>query len=584
MAICSQPLRELLKSCAGRKPFADAADPQRRQHALELAQRQNLLQRLRDSLGDDEPVPLVRRSLFREYRRTGRRTALDKLDAGFMNQIERAAMLCWLTGEKLDYLQDLIWALCERTWWILSAHEHKNCPVDLRAATHAAQLGLIARMLGDRLEDEVVERMGQEVRRRIGDTMADPACDLWWETWDNNWPAVCGGGAMVGSLVFESDPERLSAIVERAVGALRSSLRSFTADGGCSEGPSYWRFGFGWYVRAAEALRECTDGAIDLLDEPNIEAISRYPLAAALAPGQDATFADAHSGFLSPWLARVLDERFSIPQLRALCKPGDDGAAAIGDAMELLYCESEPVPPFTPTDRYLPQLQLATLRHGALTLSAKAGHNNELHNHNDVGSFIVHRGRTCFLTDPGAPIYSASTFSEDRYQSVFTNSFGHSVPRVNGRLQGFGRDFSGTMRVEGLDARGAKSIKIELAGAYDDPTLKGLSRTLAIRAGQLEIRDEFAFSDTPEALEEAFVSYLPCRVEGRRVLIDGGADGTAVLDAGSPGAFEVDELVEESAAEARGGEVLRRIVFRPGGLAQRMELVFHVRWEESSNR
>ena len=39
------------------------------------------------------------------------------------------------------------------------------------------------------------------------------------------------------------------------------------------------------------------------------------------------------------------------------------------------------------------------------------------------------------VLDPGGEIYTARTFSPRRYESKLLNSYGHSVPRINGKLQ-----------------------------------------------------------------------------------------------------------------------------------------------------
>ena len=49
-------------------------------------------------------------------------------------------------------------------------------------------------------------------------------------------------------------------------------------------------------------------------------------------------------------------------------------------------------------------------------VAIKGGNNNEHHNHNDVGSFVVAIGSAAPLLDPGAEIYTARTFSPSRSQ------------------------------------------------------------------------------------------------------------------------------------------------------------------------
>ena len=69
-----------------------------------------------------------------------------------------------------------------------------------------------------------------------------------------------------------------------------------------------------------------------------------------------------------------------------------------------------------------------------VVLAAKAGHNAENHNQNDVGSFVLHVDGESLIREPGRGLYSRDYFSPRRYENVFANSFGHSVPRVGGQL------------------------------------------------------------------------------------------------------------------------------------------------------
>jgi hypothetical protein len=59
-----------------------------------------------------------------------------------------------------------------------------------------------------------------------------------------------------------------------------------------------------------------------------------------------------------------------------------------------------------------------------MAVALKGGHNNEHHNHNDVGSFVVVSGDRPLLLDPGGEVYTARTFSSRRYESNVLNSFG----------------------------------------------------------------------------------------------------------------------------------------------------------------
>ena len=70
-----------------------------------------------------------------------------------------------------------------------------------------------------------------------------------------------------------------------------------------------------------------------------------------------------------------------------------------------------------------------------LAVSFKGGHNRESHNHNDIGTYIIAVDGVPLVLDPGGEIYTGRTFGPGRYESKLLNSYGHSVPRIDGRLQ-----------------------------------------------------------------------------------------------------------------------------------------------------
>lgn len=316
------------------------------------------------------------------------------------------------------------------------------------------------------------------------------------------------------------------------------------------------------------------------MDGEKIARISRYPLATGVAPGQELAFADCHAGYLDASLAVQINRFHDVPELFGMCQLTEDGELAAGSLMDLLLLDGSRYRPLDDRrDYHLPDLAVAKVRAGPVTVGAKAGHNQEHHNHNDIGSFVVHRGRTFFLTDLGAPVYSGRTFSPQRYESIFCNSFGHSVPAINGLLQSPGGRFAGTMEVDGLNAEAAKTIRIEMAGAYDLPLLKRLARVIEVAAdgGEVCLSDSFVFNGRPHSVEEAFITTQPAELaaDARSVTICSEADGSVELrSAGTDGKFAVAELEPESTAESRSGELVRRISFAPAALAKEMTLRF----------
>jgi hypothetical protein len=207
-------------------------------------------------------------------------------------------------------------------------------------------------------------------------------------------------------------------------------------------------------------------------------------------------------------------------------------------------------------------------RDGApLALILKAGHNGENHNHNDIGSFILHVAGEGLLTDPGPGRYDRDYFGARRYENVFANSYGHSVPRVGGELQGTGREFAGEfLGVEQDEQAGRKGAAIEFGRAYPLPGLASARRRFSLattgpEAGTVWLRDQFRFAGHTPAIEEAFVTWLPVTIEGATALIRG-RDYTLRLTIERPGraAFALELLGEASRANDKPG-TLRRLSF-----------------------
>jgi len=584
-SLSAEEITRIVVDSIGSSPLPYLRDESVRERAARIARSQGFLERIEKDLTPEAPIPALLRSHFRDFRRTGGRSRYDPARGKRQMQIKLAAAACYFGIDRMEYLQDLLWAECEDTWWISPAHEHHSDLLDLRSTMSACEYATILAMLADRMEREVRDRVASEIRTRVLETFLDPRRQhYWWKTGSNNWNAVCHGGIAIAAMLLETDPDLLVPILLMVLRDLENFIDGFTDDGGCTEGPSYWRYGFGWYVKLAAALYDFTGGRIDIMEGEKIDRICRSPLSVTIKPGAELTFADAHSGYQSPATVIRINRFCDVPELFGLCRLHKDGTLAAGSLEELmLYDGSKYVPPALTEDTFLPDLGVALVRGVGVALGAKSGCNDEHHNHNDVGSFLVRRGETVFLCDPGGPIYTARTFGPQRYESVFCNSFGHSVPVVNGRLQSEGRKFAGTTAAEGLNGGAARKLTLEIAGAYDEPSLRRLTRVMELPADGSEVRigDTFAFSADPKSVEEAFLTTLPCEAsgDGRSVTIRSDGDGSATLAAAdTDGTFMVTELTEESKAESSHGELLRRITFTPAALAREMTLSFVLRF------
>ncbi|HTG55770.1 MAG TPA: heparinase II/III family protein, partial [Niabella sp.] len=114
----------------------------------------------------------------------------------------------------------------------------------------------------------------------------------------------------------------------------------------------------------------------------------------------------------------------------------------------------------------LPDLQLAGARRGNFYYAAKGGHNDESHNHNDVGNFILYYKNKPLLIDVGVEYYTAKTFSPQRYEIWTMQSQYHNVPYINGVAQKEGRSFKAeNFKVSHTSSQGSR-VSVDISKAY----------------------------------------------------------------------------------------------------------------------
>jgi hypothetical protein len=166
-----------------------------------------------------------------------------------------------------------------------------------------------------------------------------------------------------------------------------------------------------------------------------------------------------------------------------------------------------------PASVELPSVQLALARERAgtsagLAVSLKGGHNDENHNHNDLGSVVVALDGVPVVVDPGRSTYEARSFSDRRYEIWTTRSDWHSVPRPRGLLQHPGRG----VRATGFGGRDDGSIAawaVELREAYALAETESWRRTASLDrpSSRVTIEDRWRLDDQPDA-RPTTITYL----------------------------------------------------------------------------
>jgi hypothetical protein len=513
-----------------------------------------------------EQIPRTTYSSFRQYMRNGNRDRYQ--DPYFLKRLNLSAVsLRLFLGESdlKDTVQDYIWDICEESNWVLPAHESNV--IDLFSAETAFALAEILMLLQDDLEAEVRHRVRVEIERRIFDPYLRFHRRIFWYQYHNNWNGVCNSSIAAAFLLIEPEPSRTARALEIALAGLEVYLATaFAEDGSSDEGVAYWHYGLDTFVALAEILRARSGGHIELLASPRVRDIAAYPSKVLLSDSCFASFSDCpESVALSPGMLVRLAQRTGEASLLRLAR--NTGPARAADQAwrlsrmlrDMFWWDGEQHEAPATEDSILPDTGIVRL--GSTTpensvVVLKAGHNGENHNHNDIGSFIVHVDGETFLTDPGPGFYDQAYFSSKRYENIFASSYGHSVPRIGGELQRAGREFWGA--VTGVNTVGPlKWARIEFSRAYAARGLETAERCLSLategaQAGIIWLEDDFSFAGRPAEIEEAFVTWLEGEAIGKTALIKGkNHDLQLVIEAPRDAEFRLERLEEESRANRK---------------------------------
>jgi hypothetical protein len=463
-----------------------------------------------------ESAPQLPATEYRRYAETGDRLPYERrYFARRRRLVSLIAEALILGGAQPGALATELAATCDEYTWALPAHEEHatsrgrgmdQC-VDLFAAETAHTLAETVALLGDRLPAPLRQRIRAEVEHRVLGPYFDDPRPQRWESWTNNWAAVCSGAAGMAALALVDDPVRLGRMVDRVKAAMATFTSGFGADGGCAEGVEYWVYGFGYFTYFAEALRERTGE--DLLAAEGIRAIAAFPARVALGGGTYVAFSDSTERPMLPaGLLSRLAERLAVP----LCPPTSpslhaDHCYRWGHLSRTLAWTDPAIldRPLAARTDYLPDLGWVIDRSEGTAFAAKGGHNDEPHNHNDLGHFVLSAGGESLLTDLGAGEYTKDYFGPARYAALHPSAQGHSVPLLDGRAQRAGRDAAATVLSYWDSATGLDFV-LDLTAAYDVPGLRRLRRTFRWRRpDRLTVLDEVV-ADRPMELAELFIS------------------------------------------------------------------------------
>lgn len=449
----------------------------------------------------DQPMPECPDELYLEYSKTGNRRDYE---IPYVRRISNAQTLAVAEclenkGRFVSKLCEYLETICAERSWVMPAHDAglrtfdgHFFNVDLGSSARGRACAWIVSMMKGVLPEMLALRVKREIERRIFSTYRSywgkkgGFSPLHWFAGPANWTAVCHCEVVCAALAVIEDRNDRAAFVETAERFLPFYIAGFPADGYCSEGMGYWNLGWGHYMQVGLAVKQATGGKVDFFSDPKTRTIMSFGVGSQMAEGRAPDFADG-GGRVSD--AVLLLGHLQWPDLPVNQTTHDRDLLFGGPPVFFLraFGQLDGVSPSRfgamPMRNVFPYGQVWIFRQDPksqlvpFSVGFKGGHNNEFHNHNDVGSYAVMFGNVVMAGDPGNTQYTALTFSPKRYTIPIISSYGHPVPVLNGCYQKNGREYAAKI-ISSDFSDGVDRVVMDIAGAYPEKAkVKSVVRT-----------------------------------------------------------------------------------------------------------
>ena len=469
---------------------------------------------------------VVRATDFLDYERSGNRTTMQKPYNQNINVLSRllVAELAEGRGRFVDDLINGVFFFCEMTSWAESAHlaayqkSHRALP-DYREEILELRQGDIAQLLAwtyyfmkdefDKVDPIIANRLRYELQRRELDPFFKRN-DFWWMARNykqdrllNNWTPWCNANALFCFMLLENNPEELTKAIRLSMESVDEYLNYVKSDGACEEGPSYWGHAAGKLFEYLSGLSLITGGKVNFFSQPQIKKMGEYIAASYIGDEWVVNFADAsaRANELNTMLVYRYGVAVNSPVMKAMAVmrakayppklPSTwlDLYQELENLRSLPKLKSETTAYRPPRFMWYPETQFCYMRSGNMFLAAKGGHNNESHNHNDVGTCILAIDNVPLLIDAGVGTYTKKTFSSERYTIWTMQSNYHNLPIINGQPESFGTQYHAT-QVRADEKRCI--FTADIAKAYpEEAAVDSWIRAYQLQKNRLVITDDY---------------------------------------------------------------------------------------------
>lgn len=450
-------------------------------------------------------------------------------------------------GRFLDQIIDGVWSVCEESFWGVPAHLPKtkeisglmdtSSPfVDLFAAETGTLLAWVDYFLGEKLDvvspqirkriyNEANFRLFQPLMTRHHGWMSSNANGRR----PNNWnPWICSNW-INAVLLLERDAHKRTEHVAKALKVLDNFLNPHPLDGGCDEGPSYWGAAAASLYDNLSLLNLASAQAFDYaFQDDKIRNMGKFIYRAQIGEQYFLNFADADpqpkmSANMIYRFGKAIDDRDMMAFGAYYHEPpsGTIGRFHYFRNLFAVFMEEEfrnaPKRLPLPANVWLPETQVMAARDKEGTtdgfyVAAKGGHNDESHNHNDIGNYVVFYNGLPLLIDVGRGTYTRRTFSNERYDIWYNRSDYHNVPTINNHTQLAGAEYKAG-DIQYNNGRSFAEFTVNMARAY--PEQAGVStwqRTIRLNRGKNVVITDLADLKSPSSVTQHLMTSWPSEV------------------------------------------------------------------------
>jgi len=504
--------------------------------------------------------PTIPATLSLLYVRTGNRNQYEAVS--FQRRNALAALLLGEIAENkgrfIDQIINGIWSICEESWWGVSAHLNRSNEfrgddsysftglmdvsrpfVDLFAAETGALLSWADYFLGDKLDavsPEIRKRLYNEVNYRLMEPLMNNRHGWMGKTASgrgpSNWNPWIVSNWINFVLLLEKNDTRRTAMIDKALQVLDEFINPYPQDGGCDEGPGYWGAAAASLFDNIALLNLASRDAFSYVyEDERFRNMGQFIYRVQVSENYFVNFADAGprmgvDGAMVYRYGKAINDQTMMAFGAYFRRPSDrrtmfSRTHFFRNFFELFMQEefqnAKQGLPFL-RDVWLPDIQVMASRdkEGATSgfyLAAKGGHNDESHNHNDIGNYVVYYDGYPLLVDVGGGTYTSRTFDDNhRYEIWFNCSDYHNTPTVNGITQILGIQQRAS-DVSYKSSRASVEFSLDIAGAY--PAGAGINswkRTFTFNRGKGILVKDVTSLQKAESVVEHLMTCYPAEV------------------------------------------------------------------------